>query len=204
MAPPKTSNAAMTKSNLFLASASPRRRELLALLGIPFEVVSNDIVERQAKGESAYAYVERLAREKAEAGIQGRSGVVIGSDTLGVLDGVVLEKPRDKEDALRMWRAMSGRSHEILTAVAVTDGTSTESRVVLTEVFFRRLSESEMAYYWTTGEPQDKAGAYAIQGVGGAFVERINGSYHAVVGLPLVETAELLSIYGIRVLNSDE
>ncbi|RMA79454.1 septum formation protein [Umboniibacter marinipuniceus] len=194
----------MTKSNLFLASASPRRRELLALLGIPFEVVSNDIVERQAKGESAYAYVERLAREKAEAGIQGRSGVVIGSDTLGVLDGVVLEKPRDKEDALRMWRAMSGRSHEILTAVAVTDGTSTESRVVLTEVFFRRLSESEMAYYWTTGEPQDKAGAYAIQGVGGAFVERINGSYHAVVGLPLVETAELLSIYGIRVLNSDE
>ena len=194
----------MTKSNLFLASASPRRRELLALLGIPFEVVSNDIVERQAKGESAYAYVERLAREKAEAGIQGRSGVVIGSDTLGVLDGVVLEKPRDKEDALRMWRAMSGRSHEILTSVAVTDGTSTESRVVLTEVFFRQVSEAEMAYYWMTGEPQDKAGAYAIQGVGGAFVERINGSYHAVVGLPLVETAELLSIYGIRVLNSDE
>ena len=194
----------MTKSNLFLASASPRRRELLALLGIPFEVVSNDIVERQAKGESAYAYVERLAREKAEAGIQGRSGVVIGSDTLGVLDGVVIENPRDKEDALRMWRAMSGRSHEILTSVAVTDGTSTESRVVLTEVFFRQLSEAEMAYYWMTGEPQDKAGAYAIQGVGGAFVERINGSYHAVVGLPLVETAELLSIYGIRVLNSDE
>ena len=198
MASSEESDASMTMKKLFLASGSPRRRELLALLGVPFEVVSNDIIELQAKDESPYAYVERLAREKAEAGSQGKKGVVIGSDTLGVLDGTVLEKPKDKDDAFSMWRLMSGRSHEILTAVAVTDGVKTLSRVVSTEVSFRAITKSEMTYYWNSAEPQDKAGGYAIQGIGGA------GSYHAVVGLPLVETAELLALFGIRVLNSDE
>ena len=204
MASSEASDATMTMKELYLASGSPRRKALLTLLGLPFEVVRNDIIELQTKGESPYAYVERLAREKAEAGSQVRKGVVIGSDTLGVLDGTVLEKPKDRDDAFLMWRRMSGRSHEILTAVAVTDGVTTLSRVVSTEVSFRAITKSEMTYYWNSAEPQDKAGGYAIQGIGGAFVERINGSYHAVVGLPLVETAELLALFGIRVLNCDE
>ncbi len=201
---PAESDAPMMTKQLFLASGSPRRKALLKLLGVPFEVVTNDLIEFQAEDESPTAYVERLAREKAEAGIKGREGIVIGSDTLGVLDGTVLEKPKDRDDAFLMWQRMSGRSHEILTAVALTDGVKTLSRVVSTTVYFRSILESEMTYYWDSGEPQDKAGGYAIQGIGGAFVERISGSYHAVVGLPLVETAELLALFGIRVLNYDE
>lgn len=190
-------------TDLYLASQSPRRRELLTQLGANFDCLRLSIPEKRAPEESPEAYVSRLALEKARAGwahLRERGlppAPVLGSDTIGVCLGKVLEKPLDREHALTMWRLMSGRAHEVLTAVALCDGERERSVLVRTQVTFRALDEAEMSAYWDSGEPQDKAGGYGIQGLGGVFVERIEGSYSAVVGLPLAQTAELLNQFNI-------
>ncbi|EOV9739897.1 nucleoside triphosphate pyrophosphatase [Enterobacter hormaechei] len=182
-------------TSLYLASGSPRRQELLAQLGVSFERIVTGIEEKRAEGESAQQYVSRLAREKAQAGVAcvPRDLSVLGADTIVILNGEVLEKPRDADHAARMLRNMSGQTHQVMTAVALADSQYVLDCLVVTEVTFRVLTDEEIAGYVASGEPMDKAGAYGIQGLGGCFVRKINGSYHAVVGLPLVETYELLS-----------
>lgn len=185
---------------LFLASGSPRRRELLTQIGVPFTVLGAEIDETPFAHESASTYVERLARGKAAAGqatLSGELGFVLGADTAVVLDGKILGKPVDEADALAMLTALSGREHEVLTAVAVLGPQGCETRVVSSRVRFRQISPAEMQAYWASGEPRDKAGSYAVQGLAAIFVESLNGSYSAVVGLPLCETAELLGHFGI-------
>ncbi|MED5527022.1 Maf family protein [Gallaecimonas pentaromativorans] len=185
----------MAAPALYLASSSPRRRQLLALLDLPFEVLAVDVDESALPGESPLALVERLARAKAEAGaaLAPQPLPVLGSDTVGELDGQLLVKPVDEQDAARMMRAMSGRSHFIHTAIAFSDGRRTLSHVVTSAVTFKPLSDPEIAAYWQSGEPADKAGGYGIQGRGGRFVSHLSGSYFAVVGLPLMETERLLN-----------
>ncbi|MFW0767890.1 nucleoside triphosphate pyrophosphatase [Trabulsiella odontotermitis] len=180
---------------LYLASGSPRRQELLTQLGITFEKVVPGIEEQRRPQESAPQYVSRLAREKAQAGVAltAENLPVLGADTIVILNGEVLEKPRDGEHAAAMLRLLSGKTHQVMTAVALADSEHMLDCLVVTDVTFRVLSEQDIADYVASGEPLDKAGAYGIQGLGGCFVRRINGSYHAVVGLPLVETYELLS-----------
>lgn len=186
---------------LYLASGSPRRRELLTQIGIPFTTVSASIDETPLAGEHPEAYVLRLALGKAEAGLAtldaGTPGVVLGADTAVVLDGRILGKPLDRADALAMLAALSGREHEVLTAVAVVDGQRNESFCISSQVTFRVITPQEAEAYWSSGEPQDKAGSYAIQGLGAVFVKGLQGSYSAVVGLPVSETAELLARFGV-------
>lgn len=181
--------------SLYLASGSPRRQELLTQLGISFEKVVPGIEELRRPDESAQHYVARLAREKAQAGVAlTRDDLpVLGADTIVILNGEVLEKPRDAAHAAVMLRMLSGKTHQVMTAVALADSQHTLHCLVVTEVTFRTLSDDDITDYVLSGEPLDKAGAYGIQGLGGCFVRKINGSYHAVVGLPLVETYELLS-----------
>jgi len=180
---------------LYLASGSPRRQELLTQLGVSFERIVPGIEEQRDPQESAQHYVARLAREKAQAGVAlaAHDLPVLGADTIVVLNGEVLEKPRDAEHAAAMLRQLSGHTHQVMTAVALADSQQTVDCLVTTDVTFRVLSDEDIQGYVATGEPMDKAGAYGIQGLGGCFVRKINGSYHAVVGLPLVETYELLS-----------
>jgi septum formation protein len=186
---------------LYLASGSPRRRELLTQIGVPFTAVSADIDETPLNHETPSAYVERLARGKAEAGRRavptGMDSCVLGADTAVVRDGRILGKPLDQAHALSMLLSLAGRDHEVLTAVAVLDGQRCESRVVSSRVRFRAITEHEAVAYWVSGEPRDKAGGYGIQGLGAVFVAALEGSYSAVVGLPLCETAELLGHFGI-------
>lgn len=188
-------------AHLYLASHSPRRRELLQQIGVPFRSLSVAIDESPYPGEHAQAYVERLAREKAQAGlamVDDPQACVLGADTSVVLDGQILGKPGDRETFFRMMTALSGRTHQVLTGIAVTSQSDCQSRVVEGLVRFRSLSEREIETYWRTGEPQDKAGGYAIQGLAAVFIDRIEGSYSAVVGLPLCETALLLSAFGVN------
>ncbi|WP_416199441.1 MAG: dTTP/UTP pyrophosphatase [Pseudomonas helleri] len=189
---------------LFLASGSPRRRELLTQIGVPFQVVSASIDETPLPDECPAAYVERLARAKARAGHEHLFGslvsapfCVLGADTAVVLDDQILGKPVDEADALSMLMALSGREHEVLTAIAILAAERCETRVVRSWVSFRTISQQEAAQYWASGEPQDKAGGYAIQGLAAVFVAGLNGSYSGVVGLPVCETAELLGQFGI-------
>ncbi|MFV3307324.1 Maf family protein [Pseudomonas sp. NY15181] len=188
-------------SQLYLASSSPRRRELLTQIGLPFHIVPASIDETPQAGESALAYVERLAREKALAGLhflaQRADVCVLGADTAVVLDGRILGKPADRAEALAMLQALSGREHEVLTAVAVANRDRCEAKVVGSRVTFRSVTMEEAERYWDTGEPHDKAGGYAIQGLAAVFVSRVEGSYSAVVGLPLCETAALLADFSI-------
>ena len=181
--------------SLYLASGSPRRQELLTQLGLSFEKVVPGIEELRRPHESAQQYVGRLAREKAQAGVAltAHDLPVLGADTIVILNGEVLEKPRDAAHAAVMLRMLSGNTHQVMTAVALADRQHTLDCLVVTEVTFRTLPDDDIAAYVASGEPLDKAGAYGIQGLGGCFVRKINGSYHAVVGLPLVETYELLS-----------
>ena len=186
-------------AQLYLASGSPRRRELLAQLGVSFDLLRPSVEEQQLANEDAVTYVQRLARDKARAGgaIAEQALPVLGGDTIVVLDGEVLEKPQHQADGMQMLRRLSGRSHQVLTAMAlVHQGVLTEV-LVPTEVTFRVLTAADIADYWHTGEPLDKAGGYGIQGLGGGFVARINGSYSGVVGLPLVETRALLQSAGL-------
>jgi septum formation protein len=180
-----------------LASQSPRRRELLALIGIAHEVRPSNIDESQLPGELPRAHAERLAREKATA-IAREGTVTIGSDTIVVVDGDVLGKPRDREHAAQMLRRLSGRSHVVMTGVAVTWRNRTLSGVEQVGVTFRPLSDDEIARYIDTGEPMDKAGAYGIQGFGATIVERVDGDYFAVMGLALNRLAGLLRQAGLR------
>ncbi|SDL60011.1 septum formation protein [Modicisalibacter muralis] len=184
-------------ATLRLASASPRRRELLASIGLEVEIAPADIDETPRSGESAMAYVTRLARAKAEAGAVDSSLPTLGSDTAVVLDGRILGKPGDRDHAREMLTALSGRAHEVLTAVAVSGPRGMLDVCVSTRVVMRAIDTAEIEAYWATGEPADKAGGYAIQGRAAIFVERIEGSHSAVVGLPLFETAELLRRQGV-------
>ncbi len=179
---------------LILASRSPRRRELLAALGIPLVVRPAHTDETPRPGEPPPQYVRRVAAEKAE-GVDGE--VVLGADTAVVLGERILGKPEDVEDARRMLRALSGRAHTVLTGVCVRrrDGPVAESTVA-SQVHFAPLSDAAIDWYVGTGEPLDKAGAYAVQGAGGAFVREVSGSVSNVVGLPLAETLELLHRVG--------
>jgi len=186
---------------LCLASASPRRRELLAQLGIVHVVEPADIDERLRHGEAPEAYVLRMSQEKA--GViaadprRSRGLAVLGADTSVVLQGRVLGKPADAAQACEMLEGLSGRSHEVLSAVTLLGPLGGASRLARTEVRFRRIGAAEAAAYWASGEPRDKAGGYAIQGRAAAFVESISGSYSGVVGLPLYETAALLAQAGL-------
>jgi len=185
-------------SALVLASGSPRRRELLALLAIPFVVSPADIDETPLPGEAATVYVERLAREKAAA-VCAPEAVVLAADTTVVLDGEILGKPVDDAEAKAMLRALAGRVHLVHTGVAVASAAEVRSLVVTTAVTFPPMSGSDIEWYVATGEPAGKAGAYAIQGAGGLFVERIDGSASSVVGLPLAEARALLRASGVQV-----
>lgn len=180
-----------------LASQSPRRRELLGLIGIAHEVRPANIDESQLPGELPRAHAERLAREKAAA-IAREGTVTIGSDTIVVVDGDILGKPRDEDDAGRMLRRLSGRAHVVMTGIAVDWNGRLESAVEEVGVTFRRLDEHDIAAYIATREPMDKAGAYGIQGYGATIVERVDGDYFAVMGLPLNRTVRLLERLGLR------
>lgn len=187
---------------IVLASASPRRRELLTQIGVPHVVLAVDIDESAQPGEAPSALARRLAREKAVAGRMRDGGdrAALGSDTIVVLDGEVYGKPRDAADARRMLGALSGRSHEVMSAVALAlpGGGPVRDALSVTEVRMRALAPAEIDAYWASGEPEGKAGAYAIQGLGAVFIEHIRGSYSGVMGLPLYETASLLQAAGLR------
>ena len=185
--------------SLLLASSSPRRRELLAALGLDFSVAGADVDESRLDNESPGEMVLRLACEKARAAAAGPDIVVIAADTAVVVGDQVFGKPRDEADALEMLSRLSARSHEVLTGVAVWDGRDLQSVLSATVVRFREIHPDEARAYWQSGEPGDKAGAYAIQGRGGVFVEEIRGSYSGVVGLPVFETVKLLEKAGIQV-----
>ena len=182
-------------TELYLASGSPRRRELLTVLELAFERLVTDVAEQKQPDEAPADYVLRLACDKALAGVAvaPQDLPVLGADTIVVLDGQVLEKPRDEAHAAQMLTALSGRQHQVMTAIALADRQMHRSTLVVTDVTFRSLSADDIQHYILSGEPMDKAGAYGIQGKGGCFVREIRGSYYAVVGLPLVETQELYS-----------
>ena len=206
----------MNKSSLVLASGSPRRKELLTQLGYEFSVLVTDIEEQQQPDEDAQAYVQRLSLDKAKAALNliaeqepnsdntvslgsdntaslgSDNIVVLGSDTVVVSQGQVLEKPSDLADCKRMLTQLSDQRHQVMTSVSVVSADKHKTEIVITDVWFKPLSEQEIEKYWQTGEPCDKAGSYGIQGLGGRFVTRIEGSYYAVVGLPLFETDQLL------------
>ncbi len=193
---------------LFLASKSPRRRQLLEQLGVDFALIDVDIPEVPAPGESPVAYVERLAREKAAAGREGlpvgagAEGWVLGSDTEVVLDGEIFGKPADDDDAIAMLRRLAGREHEVLTGVCLAGPPRSgpaRALVCTTKVRFAALDDATIRAYVATGEPFGKAGAYAIQGRAAAFTRHLDGSYSGVMGLPLFETARLLREAGFAV-----
>ena len=183
---------------LILASASPRRAELLRLAGFTFDVSPADVDERVRSGEAPQDYVRRLAAEKSAAvlkqlGSDASEVVVLGADTAVVVDGAILGKPRDDADAASMLQNLSGRAHEVLTGVSVRTGKAELGMVARTTVRFAPLSDLQIAEYVASGEGQDKAGAYAIQGLASRFIPSIEGSYSNVVGLPVADVAELLS-----------
>ncbi|ROS66238.1 Maf family protein [Vibrio crassostreae] len=203
----------MQKKHLVLASGSPRRKELLSQLGYEFSVLVTDVEECKHAQETAEEYVKRLSLDKALAALSllkdnpserqhvvpssdtvdnGSDIVVLGSDTVVVSQGQVLEKPCDFSDSKRMLTQLANERHQMMTAVSVVSEEKQRTEIIITDVWFKPLSEKEIEQYWQTGEPCDKAGSYGIQGLGGRFVTRIEGSYYAVVGLPLFETDQLL------------
>jgi septum formation protein len=191
---------------IYLASGSPRRRELLQQIGVSFRVIGAELDETAREGESAAAYVSRLAEAKAAVGWEGsrdlrggnlRGAPVLAADTAVVLEGEILGKPADMNDAIAMLLKLSGRAHQVLTAVALRTVGGLEVRVSRSSVTFRSIGPGEARAYWDTGEPRDKAGAYAIQGYAAVFIADLKGSYSGVMGLPLFETAELLKAAGV-------
>ena len=188
----------MRHREVVLASSSPRRRDLLDLIGVKHSVKPADVDEILRSSELPEAYCERLARSKAEAiAIDNPEAVVIGADTIVVIDDMVLGKPLDVGDAERMLGMLSGRSHTVMTAVAVTCGIKTVSAVEMVDVTFRPIDADEIKRYVATGEPMDKAGAYGIQGYGATIVRRIDGDYFAVMGLSLVRLVALMAEFGL-------
>lgn len=196
----------MCRPQINLASASPRRRELLVALGITAHVVHVDLDETRRDGERPPDYVKRLALEKAHSALADSTSTlpVLAADTTVALEGRLFGKPRDAGDLLEMLGQLSGRTHEVYTGVALCSPQGTAERaateVVRSEVTFREITLAEARAYWDTGEPADKAGGYAIQGIGAVFVRELRGSHSAVVGLPLYETARLLARAGIDVV----
>ena len=199
------------KNTLILASSSPRRKELLGQLGVAFNIVRANIDEFRDEAEIAGDYVVRLAEQKARAVSDGQSfsdsTLILAADTCIVFTGKVIGKPKDYSDAVEIYRQLSGQVHQVLSAVCLLQvkhnaQDTFQIRLSTTEVEFRQISESEIDYYWRSGEPVDKAGGYGIQGLGAIFIKRINGSYSGVMGLPLYETAEMLANYGVQVLGT--
>jgi septum formation protein len=192
----------LSANSLILASPSPRRKQFLAQLGYQFSVQASDIDERILPSELAYDYVFRLAKQKALHVFDSLSSAeqqvssVLGSDTCVVVDDKILGKPINEDDCIATLSSLSNRQHQVMTAIALVNTKGIEGQVITTEVTFKALSKTEIQAYWLTGEPQDKAGSYGIQGIAGQFVKTINGSYSAVVGLPLYETAQLLNNAG--------
>jgi septum formation protein len=192
---------------LILASQSPRRKELLSQLGYQFSCQPANIDESVIADECPLIYVERMARLKAECIVSALSAdqprlesndyVVLGSDTCVVIDNEILAKPESLDDSMRILSRLSGNKHQVLTAISAMNGRKSVTKTVCTDVYFKTLTHGEISRYWQTGEPQDKAGSYGIQGIGGQFVTRIDGSYSAVVGLPLYETSQLLAEFGL-------
>jgi septum formation protein len=187
---------------IVLASASPRRRELLEQIHVPHIVHIADIDETPLLNEIPEDYVQRLATQKAAACIEKFNPhiPVLAADTAVVLEGKIMGKPQNKEDALAMLRDLSGKTHHVFTAIAL-QGKKAHSALSVTQVTFKILLEDEIQAYWHSSEPLDKAGSYAIQGQGSVFIERINGSFSGVMGLPLFETAQLLRLEGIELLT---
>lgn len=201
---PDSSAATCDAADLYLASKSPRRRELLAQIGVKVAVLSVDVAEQRQVGESPAQYVQRLAYDKAMAGAklaatQAQCLPCLGSDTIVVIDNHVLEKPRDVSHGVEMLLALSGHTHQVMTAVAVATETKQQMRLSVTDVTFREISRDEAVEYWHSGEPADKAGGYGIQGLGAVFVRELRGSYTGVVGLPLFETKALLDAFEVPV-----
>ena len=196
----------MSEDFVYLASASPRRRELLQQIGVPFRLIGAELDETPLPGEAPVDYVSRLAAAKADAGWQRTRDTepapVLAADTAVVLDGRILGKPRDKLDGQNMLLELSGRRHQVLTAVAVRSSAGTEVKISGSWVTFRPLDAAEAAAYWNTGEPRDKAGGYAIQGYAAIFIADLKGSYSGVMGLPLFETAALLNAAGVAVWHA--
>jgi septum formation protein len=191
--------------DLVLASASPRRRELLSSLGISFRVVPANIDERCFDTEGPMAYVQRMASEKALTvsallGPEGAVGeaprAILAADTVVCLGDKLFGKPVDESDAMDMWRNLSGKTHEVYTALTLCYGALRREETSISRVGFRNIPESEMRAYWSSGEPRDKAGGYAIQGLGSAWVERVEGSYTGIVGLPMYELNRVLTVIG--------
>jgi septum formation protein len=186
---------------IYLASGSPRRRELLQQIGVSFQVLGADLDETALRDESPLAYVSRLAQAKATVGWERSRDLgdapVLAADTAVVLDARILGKPADMNDAIAMLLQLSGRAHQVLTAVALRTAGGLELKVSRSTVTFRSIDPSEARAYWKTGEPSDKAGAYAIQGYAAVFISDLKGSYSGVMGLPLFETAALLEAAGV-------
>ena len=191
----------MSNKKLVLASQSPRREALLSQLGYQFICQPADIDESVFDDEPALNYVVRMAKEKAEVIAQAikpsLNCLILGADTCVVNNGEILAKPIDLADCITILKTLSAKKHQVLTAIAVTNGENISHEVIITDVYFKTLTTNEITAYWHTGEPQDKAGAYGIQGIGGQFVRRMEGSYSAVVGLPLYETSQLLAKFGL-------
>lgn len=201
----------MNPPRIYLASKSPRRRELLRQIGVHFDVLTfrngergddADVDETPQPGEDVEHYVERIALTKTQAGVRRilwrkmLRQPVLSADTTLEVDGEIVGKPADAQDAHAILRRLSGRSHRVLTAIAVSDGERTRSRLSVSDVRFRELSDADIRHYVATGEPMDKAGAYGIQGRAAIFIEEIRGSYSGIMGLPLFETAQLLDAFG--------
>lgn len=191
----------MSTNDLILASASPRRSQLLQQIGVHFTTEPAHIDETHYSNESAVDYVTRMALEKAQKISQRHSAVVpvLGADTIVHCDGEIFTKPKDFDHSRAMLHALSDNSHEVLTAVAVVNAEISAVLVSTSRVWFRTITDAECLRYWQTGEPKDKAGAYAVQGYGAVFVERIEGSFSGVVGLPIAETTKLLNQFNVPI-----
>jgi len=196
----------MSDFHIYLASNSPRRRELLDQIGVTFRVLQVEVDEAQQPDDDAAALVQRLALDKARAGRKSLPAddrrPVLGADTLVLCEGRILGKPHARDAGMQMLADLSDRVHEVLTAVALVDDQREQVELNRSQVRFRAIAQSEAAAYWDSGEPVDKAGGYAIQGLGAVFVAELVGSYSGVMGLPLFETARLLKEFGIEILET--
>jgi len=191
----------MRHAELHLASSSARRREILTALGVSFTWAGVDLDETPLAAERAAGIVQRLATAKAQAARSGCERPVLGADTAVAVGKRIFGKPESKQDALAMLAALSGRTHQVVTAVALSCDRGTMTAMSTTDVSFREITADEALAYWQSGEPAGKAGAYAVQGIGGMFVRELSGSYSGVVGLPVFETAALLNQAGIDLLR---
>ena len=196
----------MSDYNLILASASPRRQELLNQVGVEFQVKSQDIDESLRADEEALDYVGRMAKEKAQSALAKLEAdspfLVLAADTVVVCDDIIMGKPLDQKQSASMLAKLSGRDHRVLSAISLATTKRSESAVSQSLVTFRDISQQEAIAYWQSGEPAGKAGSYAIQGIGAVFVQNLVGSYSGVMGLPLYETALLLGKFGINCITN--